>query len=423
MRILIKYPTRNRFEKSIDVLSKYVSFANDMNNIKIVVSLDEDDEQCVLNIDKYSSIHSNIDVCIGRSNSKVHAINRDIPDPSEFDILLLASDDMIPVVKGYDDIIRDSMTHFYPDTDGVLFFNDGYVGYRTNTLVICGSKYYKRFGYIYSPEYKSLFCDNEFTNEANRLGKQVYFDTVIIKHEHPSNNSDVASDSLYNLNDEKFKEDEKVFMSRFEPLYDISVLICTIPSRHEKFMTLLDDIENYKKDIDLRIQILFDSRTDISIGKKRNDLINRATGKYISFIDDDDKITPNYFKVVKEVLLAGDYDSIQFNGRYYVNNVFQKHFYHSMDYDTWSYDEKGYYRPPNHLNPIKNMIVRQIMFADISHGEDKDFSMRLKEKELIKAEYKHDKVQYLYYKVMEIPEYKHPIIIQQLPKVKWGIRR
>ena len=112
-----------------------------MNKIKIIVSLDNDDTECILNIHKYSSIHPSIDVCVGSSSGKVNAINRDIPDPSEFDILLLASDDMIPVVKGYDEIIRDSMTQFYPDTDGVLFFNDGYVGYRTNTLVICGSKY------------------------------------------------------------------------------------------------------------------------------------------------------------------------------------------------------------------------------------------------------------------------------------------
>ena len=421
MNILIKYPTRNRLEKSIEVLSKYVSLASDMTKIKVIVSIDEDDNESILNKDKYLDIHKNIEVCIGTSNGKVHAINRDIPDTSTFDILLLASDDMVPIVKGYDDIIRDSMTQFYPDTVGVLFFNDGYVGYRTNTLVICGSKYYNRFGYIYCPEYKSLFCDNEFTNEANRLGKQTYLDTVIIKHEHPGNNSNTTSDELYIMNDKYYQEDEKTYMRRFIPLYDISVLICTIPKRHEQFSTLLDDIQNYKNNSSLKSQVLFDSRPDMSIGKKRTDLLNRATGKYVAFVDDDDKITPDYFKVIEEAQLSGDYDAIKLNGRYYVNNVFQKHFYHSVKYDEWFDDEDGYYRPPNHLNPIKNLIARQIMFADFSHSEDRDFSMRLKEKELVKNEFSHHKIQYLYYKVFEIPKaIKLPPVDTRLSSIiKW----
>ena len=423
MNILIKYPTRNRLKQSIEVLTKYVSFANDMTKIKIIVSIDEDDNECISNKDKYLDIHENIEVCIGTSNGKVHAINRDIPDTSTFDILLLASDDMVPIVKGYDAIIRDSMEQFYPDTDGVLFFNDGYVGYRTNTLVICGSKYYNRFGYIYCPEYKSLFCDNEFTNEANRLGKQTYLDNVIIKHEHPANISTEKTDELYTLNDKHYQEDEKTYMRRFIPLYDISVLICTLPKRHEQFSTLLDDIQNHKNNSSLKIQILFDSRPDITIGKKRNDLLNRATGKYVAFIDDDDKITPNYFKVIEEAQLSGDYDTIKLNGRYYVNNIFQKSFHHSIEHDKWYDDEYGYYRPPNHLNPIKSLIARQIMFADISHAEDRDFSMRLKEKELIKSEFIHDKVQYLYYKYIELPMYGSPDINKQLPIIRWRLRK
>jgi hypothetical protein len=424
MKLLIKYPTKYRLQKSIDVLKKYIDLADDMSQIKVIVSLDKDDNESIKRMKEYSQIHKNIEVCIGEPNGKIGAINRDIPDVSTFDILLLASDDMIPVVKGYDTIIRDSMQQFYPDTDGVLFFNDGYVGYRTNTLVICGSKYYQRFGYVYCPEYKSLFCDNEFTDEANRLGKQKYLDIVIIKHEHPSNNSNIVSDGLYNTNDEKYKEDEKVYIRRFKPLYDISVLICTIPNRHEQFMTLLDDIENHKKNTDLRIQVLFDSRTDISIGKKRNDLLNRATGNYVAFIDDDDKITPDYFKVVKEAIESGDYDSISLIGRYYINNVYQRTFYHSIKYDEWFDDKDGYYRPPNHLNPIKNLIVRQIMFSDMSHGEDKDFSMRLKEKELIKSEYVHDNIQYLYYKIVEV-SVPPPVILtstRKLENFRWKLK-
>jgi hypothetical protein len=91
-------------------------------------------------------------IVVGRSCGKIGAINRDMDLAPPFDILLLASDDMIPIVKGYDRIIRDNMPL---DTDRVLHFNDGHRTDSLNTLCILGKKYYDRFGYIYYPEYKT----------------------------------------------------------------------------------------------------------------------------------------------------------------------------------------------------------------------------------------------------------------------------
>lgn len=211
MEILIKYPTRERPQKSLETLQKYIDLASDMSKIKIIVSIDEDDK--TLNESMFK-IHSCIQVCVGKSDSKISAINRDIPDPSTFDILLLASDDMIPIVYGYDQIIRDKMNKHFPDKDGVLFFNDGYMKNRLNTLVICGSAYYKRFGYIYYPQYKSFFCDNEFTYVANKLQRQIYFDEVIIKHEHPINTELCANDELYEKNSKYYSTDKILFNTR-----------------------------------------------------------------------------------------------------------------------------------------------------------------------------------------------------------------
>jgi hypothetical protein len=420
MKIFIKYPTRSRPAKSIETLKRYIDLANDMNNIQILVSLDEDD--ATVTDEMYTALHPNIIVKRGQSDGKISAINRDIPDPETFDILLLASDDMIPNMHGYDDVIRDSMQQFFPDTDGVLFFNDGYVGYRLNTLVICGSKYYQRFGYIYYPEYKSLYCDNEFMDTAHRLGKQVYLNKVIIKHEHPANAA-IQFDELYNKNEKFYAVDGSLYQSRYKPDYDVSVLICTIPTRHEEFVTLLNDIENYKKQVDIRIEVLFDCRLDISIGKKRQELLDRAHGLYSCFIDDDDKITHHYFQVIQDAINTGeDYDCIQLNGRYYIDNKFDRPFYHSLKYDTWSEDEDGYYRCPNHLNPIKTKIAKKVKFHDISNKEDLKFSEELVKQGLLKTEYTHDKPQYLYY----FDNVRSTIQKQPPPKksvIRWGLRR
>jgi hypothetical protein len=132
---------------------------------------------------------------------------------NDWDIFLLASDDMIPKVKGYDNIIRNKMKEFYPDTDGILWFNDGHQENRLNTLCILGKKYYDRFGYIYYPEYKSVWCDNEFMMVGDLLEKQTYFDEVIIEHEHPDWGYG-KRDTIHRTNSENESHDRNLFTTR-----------------------------------------------------------------------------------------------------------------------------------------------------------------------------------------------------------------
>jgi len=186
MKILIKFPTRGRKHKFFNTFKKYYDLCENINNISFLISIDVDDSD-MNNQDTIDILENfkNTEVILGESLSKIHAVNRDINVTSDWDILLLASDDMIPVVKGYDKIIIDNMSSIYPDTDGVLWFNDGFQGNRLNTLCILGKKYYERFNYIYYPKYKSTWCDNEFMSVSSILNKHTYFNEVIIKHEHP----------------------------------------------------------------------------------------------------------------------------------------------------------------------------------------------------------------------------------------------
>ena len=170
--------------KFLKVLNTYVRNLDDKTT-KIIVSCDLDDiTMTEEHIKDVIEQYDNVTMFYGNNKSKIEAINADL-DNVDFDILLLASDDMIPVVKGYDTIIKNNMSKLYPDTDGVLWFNDGYQGNKLNTLCILGKKYYDRFGYIYNPEYISVWSDNEFMDVGNILGKQTYFDEVIIQHQHP----------------------------------------------------------------------------------------------------------------------------------------------------------------------------------------------------------------------------------------------
>jgi len=55
---------------------------------------------------------------------------------------------------------------------------------------------------------------------------------------------------------------------------------------------------------------------------------------------------------------------------------------HSIRYDRWysegTGDDEVFYRPPNHLNPVQRDLARAARFPDRSHGEDHEYSMRLR---------------------------------------------
>jgi hypothetical protein len=222
MFVLIKFPSRGRPDKLKSTLQKYVDNAANMNLIFIMITLDSDDTTVDHSlINSLLAVHPNIRVDVGISGTKVKAINRDMEKAPQFDILLLASDDMIPIVWGYDNIIRHAMHKHYPNTDGVVWFNDGHQRDGLNTLSIMGYKYYLRFGYIYNPIYKTAWCDNEFTEVSRLLNKQIYFNQVIIEHQHPIHGL-AAMDDTYRKNDTGGDADTETYKQRKSILFGVS---------------------------------------------------------------------------------------------------------------------------------------------------------------------------------------------------------
>jgi len=181
---------------------------------------------------------------------------------------------------------------------------------------------------------------------------------------------------------------------------DVSVLICTIPKRAHMFVPLYRRLMELKNRVSIQVEILYDNTLDISIGEKRNRLLERASGTYCCFIDDDDNVSDVYFTTYETALKSGeDYDCVSLVGHYYLNGKFVKPFFHTLECKSWYEDDEGYYRCPNHLNLIKTAICRQIGYADLNSGEDKDFSERLWNSGLLTTEYVHTNLLYLYYKV------------------------
>jgi hypothetical protein len=429
MKLLIHYPTRSRAEQFISTLSKYVSLLSGKHEVQIVASADEDDasmRQAEVFSTKISLLLTEIgSIHYGNSKSKIEACNADMDVCPDWDIVLLASDDMIPQVQDYDDIIIQAMQQHFPDTDGALWFNDGTDATKKglNTLSILGRKYYERFGYIYHPDYKSYFCDNEHTEVAQQLGKLQYIDQVIIKHEHPvwGGNFD-KNDKLYKQNDKHWKHDKALFEKRKKvnfglpkqvapapppppvvvtpelpsedvPTTDTSILlsICipTIQGREGQFNALLADLEiqriahkRYNE-----IEIIFErDNKEMPIGAKRNLLYTRARGRYAVQIDDDDSVAPDYIAKVVEALQSNP-DCVTYLEHCTMDGVV-KTARHSNEYKDWADNRYGfdYVRTPFYKDVIRTDMCRRIKFQDIRFAEDHQWARKLKSKRLIRTE-------------------------------------
>lgn len=184
MKILVKFPSRSRPNKFFDALDNLFSLSTH-DNLSVLATLDEDD--ITMNNDEVKNRltqYNNVKAHYGRSDNKIHACNKDMEFASDWQILILMSDDMKFLVNGFDSIIVGDMKEYWPDTDGVLHYPDTHGKHELSVLSIMGKKYYDRFNYLYFPGYKTMYCDNEYTQVAQILNRWRFIPTKIYDHYH-----------------------------------------------------------------------------------------------------------------------------------------------------------------------------------------------------------------------------------------------
>ena len=132
-----------------------------------------------------------------------------------------------------------------------------------------------------------------------------------------------------------------------------------------------------------KIEILTESDNgENSVGKKRNNVIDRAMGEYVCFIDDDDAVTDIYISATMKALESKP-DVVELVGYLPKYNL---PFIHNLNCGGHFKKDGIQFRTPNHLNTIKTEIARNIRYPEISHGEDQDYSHRLWDSGLMTTE-------------------------------------
>lgn len=178
------------------------------------------------------------------------------------------------------------------------------------------------------------------------------------------------------------------------------ILITSIPHRHAKLLELLDALDKqFQPGIGV---LLYVDNLKQPVARKRQALLEAATAKYVSFIDDDDMV-PDWFVFTIMSALSTDPDYVGFMVACYVDGLFEKNAEHSLRYTDWHSWPEHYVRDITHLNPLRRELALLGRFdekngiGENGRGEDGRWADMVRASGTVKTEEYISQVMYRYY--------------------------
>jgi len=221
MKILYKFATRSRPDRLFKCLDNMHAMMQH-DNFEIQITADWDDESMNPKevVDKVRS-YKHTYILYGYSTNKINAINRDMPLFTDWHILINMSDDMEFIIHGFDlEIIKDYNS--LPVSYVLMHCHGQAAGQAMKTMAIMNKKYYDRFDYIYNPENKHQFCDNEQQEVAKLLYRYKFFKKRLFNHNHPAWGL-APVDALMTHTESFHAEDKATYQRRLAINFDVSV--------------------------------------------------------------------------------------------------------------------------------------------------------------------------------------------------------
>src|SRR5579871_104809 len=157
----------------------------------------------------------------------------------------------------------------------------------------------------------------------------------------------------------------------------LTIAVCTMPSRMEGFSKVAQELTKQAEGKPVEIFGFFDNRKS-NLSEKRNLVIAGAKGKFISFVDDDDRVEPDYVDAILNAVRQGpDADCVVFDVMVHGYTPEPKVCKYDSSY-THGEDASAYYRKPNHVMAYRTEISRRHKFRkDLSAiSEDTEWAER-----------------------------------------------
>ena len=180
-----------------------------------------------------------------------------------------------------------------------------------------------------------------------------------------------------------------------------SILIPTLKSRATMLSILMDELKSQiaaaKAEQDIEIITMSDNK-EKSVGYKRNQLKDYVRTRFLSYIDDDDWVSPDYISSIYDAInMNPDIDVIVFDVHarivtpYHPNGRLCKY---GIEYKRDHEDRDFYYRLPNHLMVWQKNVANMARFPEVNFGEDAHWAKALSHH--IKTQHRIEKTLYTY---------------------------
>src|SRR5690606_19565225 len=179
----------------------------------------------------------------------------------------------------------------------------------------------------------------------------------------------------------------------------LSILLPSVLTRRATFRQKMQDqlfgqFEALPATDRARVEVLMlTDAKGVTLGTKRNQMLQIASGEYVVFVDDDDRLEPDYIASLLTATESGA-DVLTFRVSVSINGGEAKDCVYSLRFAEDENTAEEYHRLPNHICAVKRDIALRTMFADVSLGEDSDYSRRLRP--LLHTENAIDRVLYHY---------------------------
>ncbi len=174
--------TSVRASKIPEVIKLWRSKASNPSSIEVIICVDEGDSESLTAAhsvpDSVIKINIGPKNCVSGWNSAATAATGKV--------IICIADDFLPPIDCDLSLYNLKPTGWMND-DWIVHVASGYVE-DIPVLSMLTKKRYDRFGYVFYPQYESMFCDTEFGAVAYKEGRVINAKHILIEHMHPDCN-------------------------------------------------------------------------------------------------------------------------------------------------------------------------------------------------------------------------------------------
>lgn len=167
-----------------------------------------------------------------------------------------------------------------------------------------------------------------------------------------------------------------------------SILVPTLGERRPLFERLMSGLLPQAERHGPSVRVVgWHNNGSPSLPKIRQAMVLGTRTDYISFVDDDDLVSPYYVAAVMDAL-AGRPDYVGFQVQCYSDGAPTAVSYHSLEFRRWRNLSGRYERDISHINPIRTVLARKGDFSRTRSGgaEDRGWADQIRRAQVLKTQ-------------------------------------